>query len=189
MIRKETVLKLSTAYVTLFLTLVSFFTFFNNRENSPLLLTLILLFFILLIFTVSNLLISLRSVKKTEILFREKEQIYEKISNMSSQGIFLTTKEGVIKDLNIKAQSWFYENKREIQGKSIFRNIDFDLKTVKKRNTVFFNDMGSHFQAEIQIRAIDLKKIKHYIIYVEDQTERINRGGCFTMALIIRTIL
>ena len=175
MIKKETVLKLSTAYVTLFLTLVSFVLFFNNRENSHLFLSLILLFFIFLLFTVFNLLISLRSVKKTEILFREKEQVFEKISNMSSQGIFLTSPGGTIKDLNIKAQSWFYENKEDILGKSMFRNIDCDLKTGKKIKTVFFNDMGSHFQAEVQVKAIDFKNKKHYVIYVEDQTERINR--------------
>lgn len=175
LIKRETVLKLSTTYATFFLTFAGFLIFINNRENPDLILSLIILFVVLIISTVVNLLISLHSVKKTENLFREKEQLFKKISNMSSQGIIITTANGIIKDLNIKAQSWFYDDKREILDKSIFRNIDCDLKPGRKLTTVFFNDMGSHFQAEMQIRAIDFQNIKHFVIYIEDQTERINK--------------
>ena len=174
-IKKETVFKLSTACITLFLTLVSFYVFYSFPDKKQLLTNLIFLFLLFLLFTIINLLISLRSVKKTELLYKENNQIYEKISNMSSQGIFLTTSRGVIRDLNIKAQSWFYEERANILGKTIFRNIDCDLRAGKKSNLVFYNDMGSHFQAEIQIKAIECHSEKHYVIFVEDQTDRINK--------------
>ena len=174
-IRKETLLKLTTAYVTLFLAIVGFFIFINDRDGRQLAISLMIIFFLFLLFTISNILISLRSVSQTEDLFKEREQIHEKISNLSSQGIFLTNSKGSIIDLNIKAQSWFFDGPEDIKGKTIFRNIDCDLKTGKNVSTVFFNDMGSHFQAEIQIRAIDYENSKHYVIYVEDNSERLKK--------------
>jgi diguanylate cyclase (GGDEF)-like protein len=48
------------------------------------------------------------------------------------------------------------------------------LKNSKKTRTVFYNDLGSHFQAESQIKAIDFEGKKHYVIFLEDQTKRIN---------------
>lgn len=174
-IRRETILKLSTAYITLFFAIVGFFAFYNYRDIRQLVISLVILFFLFLFFAFCNLLISLRSVRKTENLFRERELIHEKISNMSSQGIFLTNSKGIIKNLNIKAQSWFYDSPEDIIGKTIFRNIDCDLKTGKNINSVFFNDMGSHFQAEIQIWAMDYENSKHYVIYVEDITERVSK--------------
>ena len=101
-VKKETLLKISAAYLALFLTMVCFFIFFNDLIETHLIRGIVLLFLIFLIFTGTNLLISLRSVKKTEFLFKEKEQIFEKISNMSGQGIFLTSSRGIIKDMNIK---------------------------------------------------------------------------------------
>jgi len=174
-IKKETVLKLTTAYITLFLTMVSFFVFFNFQKQHQLVLGMFLLFVIFLIFTVANLMISLQSVKKAESLFLEKEQIFEKISDMSNQGIFLITPEGIIRDLNIKAQSYFYEEKEDITGQSIFRNLDCNLKSTRKFRTVFYNDMGTHFQAEAQIKSIGFEGRKHFVIYVEDQTARIEK--------------
>jgi diguanylate cyclase (GGDEF)-like protein len=174
MVKKETILKLSTVYITLFLTMISFFVFFNHKNPVELIIGLVLLFLIFLIFTFVNLMISLRSVGRTESLFQEQEQIFEKISNMSSQGIFLTNDKGIIIDVNLKAQSYFYEDKSRIVGKSIYRNLDCNLKNSKKTRTVFYNDLGSHFQAESQIKAIDFEGKKHYVIFLEDQTKRIN---------------
>lgn len=173
-IKKETVLKLFTAYITLFLTMVTFFVFFNYRKNSQLFIGLAVLFMIFLFFSIANMLISLRSVKKTELLFQEKELIFEKISNMSSQGIFLTNSNGIIIDLNLKAQSYFYEERNSIVGKSIFRNLDCSLSNSKKFRTVFYNDMGSHFSGEAQVKSIEYRGSRHFVIYVEDQTDRIN---------------
>ena len=171
-VKKETLLKISAAYLALFLTMVCFFIFFNDLIETHLIRGIVLLFLIFLIFTGTNLLISLRSVKKTEFLFKEKEQIFEKISNMSGQGIFLTSSRGIIKDMNIKAQSYFYEDKDAILGKSIFRNLDCTLKNGKKSRAIFYNDMGTHFHAETQIKMIEYQENKHFVLFVEDQTER-----------------
>ena len=174
-IKKDTILKISTAYITLFLTMVSFLVFFNSQQKNHLVFSLALLFLVILLFTIVNLQISMGSVKRTESLYNEKESFFEKICNISSQGILLIDESGIIKDLNIKAQSYFYEEKENILGNSIFRNIDCELKSNKKFRTVFYNDMGSHFQAEAQIKGIIHENQKHYILFIEDQTERINK--------------
>lgn len=174
-IRKETLLKITTAFVTLFLAIVGFFVFNNYNDSRQLTNSLIIIFFLFLLCTLSNILISFHSLRQTEDCFKEREQLHEKISNLSSQGIFLTNPKGIIIDLNMKAQSWFFDGPEDIKGKTIFRNIDCDLKTGKNVSIVFFNDMGSHFQAEIQIRTIDYENSKHFVIYIEDNSERIKR--------------
>lgn len=173
-IKRETVFKLSTGYLTLFLAMISFFLMFNSRKEETSLSGLLILFLILIIFFVVNLIVSLRSLKETESLFKEKEQFFERISNMSCQGIFLVDPRGIIVDLNIKAQSYFYEDKINIIGKSIFRNLDCNLNSCSKFRAIFYNDMGPHFNGEIYIKSIDFQNNQHYIIFVEDQTERIN---------------
>lgn len=170
-VKREILLKLTTSCITLFLTMISFLLIFTHRVNSGFFFGMVLLSAIFFIFTLVNLRISLGSLDKLNNQFSRRESVFEKISDISSQGIFLTNSDGIIRDLNIKAQSWFFEDKKNITGKSIFRNIDCNLKNSRKTRTVFFNNMGSHFQADIQIRVIEKDS---YVIFVEDQTERVN---------------
>jgi len=99
--------------------------------------------------------------------------IFEKITNMSNQGIIITSASGSIEELNIKAQSYYYENKNKIIGTSILRNLDCSLNNRKRYKAVFYNDLGSHFPAEIQIKSVIDGNKKSFIFYIDDQSNRI----------------
>ena len=161
------------AAVKIILTVIFLFSVLLYQPESNIVKTgLLLLLF--LIFCTILIVLNLRFFKKIELIFREKELLFEKISSMSSHGILLTSSTGIIEDLNIKAQSYFYESENSVIGKSIYRNLDCSPNNCKSLKTIFYNDLGSHFHAEIQIKSIKYDNKKHFVFYIDDQTERIN---------------
>lgn len=136
--------------------------------TAPLALSLTALMFLLSIYNINAV---KRILRKAERLQTEREVLLEKMIAVSPAGIFLVDGHGIILDLNLKAESWFYERKEDICGKSLFRNVDCDLKNSRSFKTIFFNDMGTHFPAEIQIKAMDPGTKWKYAVYVEDLTD------------------
>jgi len=91
----------------------------------------------------------------------------------SPQGIFIIDQSGNIVDLNLQGESWFFGTREDICGKSLFRNIDCSLSGYRKFKTIFFNDMGTHFPAEVCVRRLDGEYQGFYAIFVDDLTDTV----------------
>lgn len=89
----------------------------------------------------------------------------------SPQGIFIIDENALICDINLKGESWFFGTHDEICGQSLFRNIDCSLRGSRHFKTIFFNDMGTHFPAEVHLRRLAGQYKGFYAVFVEDLTE------------------
>lgn len=118
---------------------------------------------------------SLSAVKQQRELFGNKisdsQSLPGRVFKTAPSGIFIINEKGIIIDLNLKAESWFYGTKDKICGKSLFRNIDFDPKKGRHFKTVFFNDLATHFPAEIHVKPIYMPEESLFVVYVDDITE------------------
>ncbi|MBN2657672.1 MAG: GGDEF domain-containing protein [Spirochaetales bacterium] len=101
----------------------------------------------------------------------KSEGIEDSLLRHSPQGIFIINSEGIILDLNLKGESWFYGAREDICGKSLFRNIDCSLSANRRFKTIFFNDMGTHFPAEVHVKRLDREYKDSYAVFIEDLTE------------------
>ncbi|MBB6481586.1 sensor domain-containing diguanylate cyclase [Spirochaeta isovalerica] len=102
---------------------------------------------------------------------RYVSDLSETLMRQSPQGIFIIDRDGFIVDLNLKGESWFYDAREDICGKSLFRNVDCSLTGNRRFKTIFFNDMGTHFPAEVHVRRLDGERRNHYAVFIEDLTE------------------
>jgi len=116
--------------------------------------------------------VSLRYIKKGKSK-RAMPLISETLMRYSPQGIFIIDQSGNIVDLNLQAESWFFGTRDDICGKSLFRNIDCSLSGYRKFKTIFFNDMGTHFPAEVCVRRLDREYQGLYAIFIDDLTDTV----------------
>lgn len=126
-----------------------------------------------LIITVHTTLSAARILGKAEKKRFARERTGEKAMEISPSGLFIIDGGGIILDLNLRAESWFYGGKEDICGKSIFRNADFDPRQGRRFKTIFFNDMATHFPAEIQVKPVQSGEDRLYAVYVDDLTETV----------------
>lgn len=138
--------------------------------QAPLLTAIVL---VSLIATLVNLSLYRKQSLRLERQMEEKKDITSKIVQSASSGIFLIDEAGIILDLNLKAESWYLESREEIIGSSLYGNVDCHLKKTKSIKTIFFNDSGNHFPAEVEVKSLDVSDKRFYCVYVEDMTETV----------------
>lgn len=122
--------------------------------------------------------IQLYLLKRAKSSIKEEEKLYEILTNLSEDGIFILEANGKIIESNHKGLemlSYFEEdvtnlNFKELIGESLFE----DEITKISEETYLRNNINTLIPVELNIKQIELNRKNKYIAYVRDLTKRKN---------------
>lgn len=165
--------KIAIINISLFMLSLGILLFLFNMEDVSGLMAFLFLITMMMVVCTANMVFLIRKNKELQKTAKKYEELSSRLARLSPLGIFIVDSSGDIIDLNEKALSWFYGDKEEVCGKSLFRNVDCSLKQCRNFKTIFFNDMGTHFPAEIHVKRLGREPRESFAVYVDDLTETV----------------
>lgn len=121
-------------------------------------------------------LIEVYLLKRAEEAIKAEEKIYEILTNLSEDGIFILEPHGKILDANKKGLEMLFSSKRnlsELNFKDLIKESLFENKITEVSKETYLKSKGNEkMPVELHIKSIEVNKKNIFIAYVRDLTKR-----------------